>query len=409
MWHKLPSLLLGCGFLGFCALAPSTLAQQAQKQETQQQLKGYYAVRPLNASPEALNKALAGADTLPLWRYTVTASRDSNTYSGIMVGTDPSVNQLTGVPTVIVPLIFKMPDGGVFDPTVPDPCAGTGTLSDLQLVQGSPIVLNAPFTFGGTDVGSAQYVDAFQRANFWTASPNGGSGVEVNTNHHTRLNISIAEPIVVNVPPGGGATWTGLGCGNFGVINIAWFDSGLVGVTQADYLTTRIFPLLQQRGLLSANKLPVFLMPNVTMAIFSVSPFFNCCILGYHGAVLDANGNVQTYSPVDFDSTGAFGPAVADTSIMSHEVAEWMNDPFGGNPVPAWGHVGQQGGCQGNLEVGDPLTGTNMPPVTMANGFTYHLQELAFFSWFYGAPSIAANGWFSDNNTFTSDAGAVCQ
>jgi hypothetical protein len=29
------------------------------------------------------------------------------------------------------------------------------------------------------------------------------------------------------------------------------------------------------------------------------------------------------------------------------------------------------------------------PPVTMSNGFTYHLQELAFFSWFYGAPSVS--------------------
>jgi hypothetical protein len=44
---------------------------------------------------------------------------------------------------------------------------------------------------------------------------------------------------------------------------------------------------------------------------------------------------------------------------------------------------------QGNLEVGDPLTGTNIPTITGTNGFAYHLQELPFFSWFYGAPSIA--------------------
>jgi hypothetical protein len=145
------------------------------------------------------------------------------------------------------------------------------------------------------------------------------------------------------------------------------------------------------------------------MAEQSTSPFINCCILGYHGAYLDANGNIQTYSPVDFDSTGAFGSAVADVTDMSHEVAEWANDPTGGNPTPAWGHIGQQPGCQGNFEVGDPLTGTNLPAITMPNGFTYHLQELVFFSWFYGAPSIAANGWFSANNTFTTDAGAACQ
>jgi hypothetical protein len=94
---------------------------------------------------------------------------------------------------------------------------------------------------------------------------------------------------------------------------------------------------------------------------------------------------------------------------MAHEVGEWANDPFGNNPTPAWGHIGQQSGCQGNFEVGDALTGTNLPAITMPNGFNYHLQELVFFSWFYGAPSLAANGWFSNNNTFTTDAGAVCQ
>jgi len=83
-------------------------------------------------------------------------------------------------------------------------------------------------------------------------------------------------------------------------------------------------------------------------------------------------------------------------------------DPFGNNPTPAWGHTGQVGACQGNLEVGDPLTGANIPLVTGLNGYAYHLQELAFFSWFYGAPSIPVNGWFSDNNTFKTDAGPVC-
>ena len=42
------------------------------------------------------------------------------------------------------------------------------------------------------------------------------------------------------------------------------------------------------------------------------------------------------------------------------------------------------GFCQANLEVGDPLTGTNIAPITMPKGFTYHLQELAFVSWFFG-------------------------
>ena len=67
----------------------------------------------------------------------------------------------------------------------------------------------------------------------------------------------------------------------------------------------------------------------------------------------------------------------------THEVNEWINDPGGANPTPAWGNIGQVAGCQANLEDGDPLSGTLMPTVTL-NGFTYHLQELAFF--FTGDP-----------------------
>jgi hypothetical protein len=80
-----------------------------------------------------------------------------------------------------------------------------------------------------------------------------------------------------------------------------------------------------------------------------------------------------------------------------------MNDPLTTNPTPAWGHVGQVSGCQSNLEVGDPLSGTTFP--VMLNGFTYHPQELAFFSWFYRQkPSIAVNNWYSDQGTFGSYA-----
>ena len=65
-----------------------------------------------------------------------------------------------------------------------------------------------------------------------------------------------------------------------------------------------------------------------------------------------------------------------------------MNDPFGANETAPWGGSGQDvGTCQANLEVGNPLTGNDVAPVS-ANGFTYSLQELAFFSWFFGAPSV---------------------
>jgi len=127
----------------------------------------------------------------------------------------------------------------------------------------------------------------------------------------------------------------------------------------------------------------------------------------------ESHAKLKAYSTVKSarDSMGnQISPqdSVSSLATFTYTVTS-SRDPFGNNPTPAWGHTGQASGCQNNLEVGDPLSGTDIPPVKGANGFTYHLQELAFFSWFYGAPSIAANDWFSDNNTFTTDAGPVCK
>lgn len=73
------------------------------------------------------------------------------------------------------------------------------------------------------------------------------------------------------------------------------------------------------------------------------------------------------------------------------------------------GHVGQVVGGDPLLEVGDPLTGTLLPPVTMPNGYAYDLQELAFFSRFEGGQSTGANGgWYSNDETFISNARPTC-
>jgi hypothetical protein len=58
--------------------------------------------------------------------------------------------------------------------------------------------------------------------------------------------------------------------------------------------------------------------------------------------------------------------------------------------------------------VGDPLTRTDLPVVVGSNGFAYHLQELAFFSWFFRTPALGAGGNFSNNGSLAGDAGAVC-
>ncbi|HVN64880.1 MAG TPA: hypothetical protein VMT58_09605 [Candidatus Binataceae bacterium] len=342
---------------------------------------------------EAAMSQAAAATTIPLWSYAVNSSRDGNTYTGTMVGRSPFYNgaRETDIPTFIIPVKVVMPDTGhVFDPTAEDPfgCLPAGDTA-LGLTQQSPI-FDAPasdWIMNGVDVGTGQYVDAFQRAAFF-------SDVSVTGDrYHTVLSpVTTLSTVTFNVSAGSGATYT-RGCGMIGVVDITAMDF---------FVRTEITALAAQG--VHPTTFPLFLLYNVVMGDPGDSITSNCCVIGYHGA---GGAPLQTYSPTDFDSTGIFRH-LANTSVFAHEVGEWMNDPTGSNPTPKWGHTGQVSGCQNNLEVGDPLSGTLFPSVTMPNGYTYDLQELAFFSWFYGSPSLGAGGFFSNNETFGSDAGQVC-
>lgn len=409
-----------CASALLCTLA---LHSFGQGQNTTARLKAYTWVKPVQSQAQVeymKNYSAANpSNSLPLWNFFVQSSRDGNYYSGTMVGDPTSGPQ--NVRTFVVPLIIKThtigtkvnPDGSIstvpgnhtFNPTVADTkCLGTmGNNVPLTLVQQSPLIVPATFNFGGTTVGTTQYVDAFQRANFWA--------VEDRNLFHTNLSpVTTLKAVVINVPPDKGLALAtnALGppkfCAPLGIIDIDWFDN---------YIDNTVLPMLAG---VNASNFPVFLVHNLVWAFPPINNIFDCCVLGYHGTT--AGTPVQTYSPMNFDSTGLFGVGALDTAVMAHEIGEWMDDPFGNNPTPAWGHTGQVGGCQDNLEVGDPLTGTIISPVVMANGFTYHLQELAFFSWFYGqnlaagpnAPlSLGIHGWFSDNGTFLNNAGPPCQ
>jgi hypothetical protein len=402
-------LLFFCTTIMWCAATTVVSAQDPSQDHAR--LRAYTTVMPHSGG--ALSHK-PNSSMLPLWTFNVSSTRDHNNYSGVMVGRDPfgrERRKSVDVPTQIVPVVittnligtkvdFKTgkvttkPGVTKLDPTVANTaCLTAPNDVPLTLYRQSPIIENAKFDFGGTHVGNTQYVDAFQRANFWAYTQGSDYHVllhPVTTTHTVYINVPAADGLALSTHSLGNPPF----CARLGVIDINWFDS---------YLTSTIIPALYSQGV-NPGSLPIFLLANVVMAS-PVTDINTCCILGYHGAT---GLPIQTYSPMDFDTTGVFGSTIFDTSVSAHEVAEWMNDPFGNNPVPAWGHIGQQPGCQGNLEVGDPLTGTDIPTVTMPNGYAYHLQELVFFSWFFGAPSIAVNGWFSDNNTFTTDAGPPC-
>lgn len=346
--------------------------------------------------------------TLPNYSYSLVSPVDGKTYTGQIIGANPTVRPAhpTVVPTVIVPvrLVFQYSStvSYIFDPTVPDPgCIGSGR-TGLSLTEQSPLFNDVTYKLGSTTVGTTQFIDAFQRANFWKDVSGTGA------NYHTLLGITPMPVQTVTIPSANSGTTngtvygsTGL-CGtNTGNINKA----NTVGVMNISFWDPVARKMITNLGI-TPNTFVFFLFYNAVMSSGTAADTNNCCIFGYH----EITGS-QTYGTGEFEGRNqTLFAGTADTSALSHELGEWMNDPTGVNLTPAWGHLGQVPGCQTNYEVGDPLSGTLMPSVLMPNGFTYHLQEMAFFDWYYRiSPSIGVNGRYSMNGTFTADAGAVCK
>ncbi len=367
----------------------------AQTVEAQASLKpaltGYYTHVPWDGGTraDAAFQALSGT-TIPMSTYSFVATKDNRTYTGTLVGTSPFASPKTGttINAVIVPLKISI-GASIFDPSAANSC--DGNVSPLLRFQQSPIM--APVTnlgINGVNVGTAQFINGFRRAEFWSTI--GGSA-----SYQNPISYTTASPYVISSATVGthGITYSS-GCSLLGVVSNSWLDS---------YLKTTVMPALKASGVISPTSFVVFLFKNVVQSGSNPPTISNCCILGYHGAT----GNpVQTYSPMTWETTGLFGAGTADGSVASHEIGEWMDDPLGTNATPPWGVIGQVSGCQGNWENGDPLSGTLMPPITLS-GKAYHMQELGFFSWYYnklGTASVGTGGKFSSNGKFAGPSKA---
>src|SRR2546427_408683 len=186
----------------FCStLALLTIASApAQELSTapRAKLKAYTTTMPArDVHGNKLSPADASANSaLTTFTYNIVSSRDGNAYSGAMVGQDPFSGNFTPttVNAPIVPLIIttnsvatNVTSGGIlttkkgtttFNPTTADnACLGAPNNVPLVLMQQSPIFQPANFKFGHTFVGKTQYIDAFQRGNFWQ--------FVAGTNYHT--------------------------------------------------------------------------------------------------------------------------------------------------------------------------------------------------------------------------------
>jgi hypothetical protein len=305
-------------------------------------------------TPRYLGNVLAPATpTVTHWTGSLSAGGTSFT----MVGTDPkTTNSATTVTAFLIPvrIVITPTPTGIFDPAHVLP-NGRSVIQNTAL---SPIFNSGiDFVQGGIDLGNTQYIDAFQRGNFW-------SNVSTNTNYHVLLNLVVLPEVTISAPSGRIATEFGV---RAALVDINFFDA-------------KLQQIISSNPQITPDSLPIALTYNTYLTSGG------CCIGGYHSAFGSAS-SPQTYSHFTYiDRPGAFAQ---DVSALSHEVGEWMDDPFINNP-----------GCGGLLENGDPLEGgPNFGgfPYTL-NGFTYNLQDLVFLQYFGQSPSTSVNGWFSFQN-----------
>ncbi len=317
---------------------------------------------------------------VPIWQGSFVYS--GTTYKYNMVGTNPAQGSATSnIPMVIVPLKFVFSNGTSLSAkqTVCGDVKNT-----VYRFKNSPLIKKAAFAPGGTNVGTTQYIDAFQRANFWSTVS------ATAPNYHVLFSpVSVKTMQVINVPAADGTSVAGP-CARIGEVDINYFDNIAMNM-----LTTLSIP---------ANTLPVFLSYNTFWTSGG-----GCCILGYHST---NNAGTQAYAVGAYSDPGIFSVPIEDIHALSHEFGEWMDDPLipNMNIVPAWGHVGQVSGCQNNLETGDPVTGIAFT-VHMGGTypFTYHPEDLVFLPGFSRTtPSTSVNGWYTFLNEFSAPQ-AVCQ
>ena len=328
--------------------------------------------------------------TIPTWSASVTASQDGQPYSYTMVGQDPRVphtNATTTITANVIPIVLKFPHRITFDPTKAS--CGEST-SAVNATLDSPVFQDTNYTVGGTFIGDTQFADAFQRANFWAyTNPHG-----VNPGYHVLLTPFLAKRISIHVPSGsfGEVVPATGGCGSYAIITRDFAISQL----------TQLLPKLHHRAFgVSPATFPIFLLHNVIIGDTLSGPTYALGVHYWFQTPSYFNDLRQTFAFADFEDSGALSPA-QDVLDLAHEVAEWIDDPYYQNATPSWGNTVGNPGCQSVLEVGDPLNESSVP-VTLG-GVTYHVQDLAFASWFYGQGPSPANGAYSFEGTFTGQA-----
>ena len=319
---------------GIVLAAPAALAGPARIGKiTVKQARLDWAPKRTSAEVAALSAQPNAAATIPT--FTATVHDGASTFNYAMVGKNPFVKQTapsTTVSTTLIPVVIKFSNGDKWDPRAIDSC---DSQSALTRTQNSPSSLPSP---GSSAVRAGQYIDAFQRGEFYSQTKPTG----INPGYHV-TGTHDSAPLVLNVPDAGAAEARTRCPGT---------------ASSARWRSTTSTPRSSSTSPAHSDRRPRRRSHSSCSATSSYTT---------HVAVLcpplprrdETNAGVPDLCLRDvLDNNGDFRSS-ADTAVLSHEVGEWMNDPTGFNFTKPWRNP-YLPFCQLNLEVGDPLTGTGI-------------------------------------------------
>jgi hypothetical protein len=381
--------MIAAGFVTYSARAHAAAATEPQVVD--------------DATLKAMTSTLGGADvlpttrTIPHWFGQTLDPSNGVTYGYNMAGANPNTcsgadcnvtieTDITPINVNVAGLTFNGTD--VLAATLASPQFATTDYGSTPFATAG--AANLPRGPGGVlsqgDAGNLlQLQDATMRAQF---NKTGAS------TYHLNLHPNVLPTVTINIPSNQGTLLqSGRGV-IFADVNISWWAA------QIQNLETSADP----------THLPVYLTNNVLLHIGK--DIFNCCVIGFHGTRASGSGGgsnnstgnakVQTFAWASWVQPGIYARpnggtdwALQDIHALSHEIAEWADDPFVNNLVEPWlTPTAPQYGCTNILETGDPVVaigfaqGTNTfqqgpnPNGTQSADGYYHPEDEVFLPWF---------------------------
>src|SRR5215469_700779 len=148
------------GTIALAALAVASILPLAAQSVSAQSVVPGFVVLPMHGAGKTEPRT-----SLKTWTASLTFSGVKESFT--MVGMNPKkTDTTTTIAVTIVPIkmVYGKANGNTtFDPLVDQWNGG----SVMQSLLNSPLFANVDWTFGSTDVGTTQYIDAYQRGSFW--------------------------------------------------------------------------------------------------------------------------------------------------------------------------------------------------------------------------------------------------